>query len=107
MEPLSDRELDEVMARWKAPKVPVTLEERVRRGRRSGWWTWLLRGSIRVPVPASLMVVAAFVVLVVLAARHGSPVHVRQETSLSAFQPVKRLEPRIIRSSYGSYESNY
>jgi hypothetical protein len=104
MEPLSDRELDELLTRWKAPSAPRTLQQRVRQARRGSWWKWLLTGSIPVPVPLMLAVAAAFIVLFVIAAEHGPRRDVHPQTTVAGFQPVQRVQPRIIRSSY---EGNY
>jgi hypothetical protein len=106
MEPLSDRELDELLTRWKAPAAPEALQKRVRQEQRGPWWKWLLTGSIRVPVPLTLAIAALLIGLFVMVTERGprGDVHVRPETTAAGFQPVKRLEPRIIRSSY---EGNY
>ncbi|HEY1215329.1 MAG TPA: hypothetical protein VGE93_16990 [Bryobacteraceae bacterium] len=106
MEPLSDRELDELLKRWEAPAAPEALRKRVRQAQRGSWWKWLLTGSIRVPVPLTLAIAALLIGLFVMVTKRGprGDVQVRPETSAAGFQPVKRLEPRIIRSSY---EGNY
>jgi hypothetical protein len=104
MEPLNDRELDELLTRWEAPGVPKTLEQKVRLARRNSWWKWLLTGSIRIPVPLTLAIAALLVGLFVMVAERNPQREVGPQTTAAGFQPVKRLEPRIIRSSYeGSY----
>jgi hypothetical protein len=104
MEPLDDRELDELLKRWEAPDAPGTLERKVRLARRGSWWKWLLTGSIRVPVPLTLAVAAVLVALFVLVTERGPQRDVHQQTTVGEFQPVKRLQPRIIRSNYeGDY----
>ncbi len=100
MEPLSDRELDELLGEWRAPPAPGTLTHGVHRAQGGGWWKWLLTGSIRVPVPLTLAIAAAFVALFVLVVVRGSEKGVAQQAAAAGFQPVKRLEVRIIRSSY-------
>jgi hypothetical protein len=59
-------------------------------------WRWLVAGSIRVPVPVGI---AACVLLLLLAFQvFRKP---KQAVgSLSQFQPVTELKPRIVRSSY-------
>jgi hypothetical protein len=50
MEPTNDPELKSLLREWRAPALPESLEHRVLR-RQGSWWRFLLRGSIRVPVP--------------------------------------------------------
>jgi len=104
MEPLSDRELDELLTRSEAPVAPETLRQRVRQAQRGSWWKWLLTGSIPVPVPLTLAIAALLIGLFVVVAERRPGRDVRLPTTAAGFQPVKRLEPRIIRSSY---EGNY
>jgi quercetin dioxygenase-like cupin family protein len=56
---MDDRELNQLLRRWKAPDAPPHL--RPRRAQRS-WSGWLLTGAIRVPVPVAFaaLVLAAF-----------------------------------------------
>jgi hypothetical protein len=104
MEPLGDRELDELLTRWEAPRAPETLEQKVRLARRGAWWKWLLTGSIRVPVPLTLAVAAALVALFIMVTERGPRRDVHPQTTVGEFQPVKRLQPRIVRSNYeGDY----
>jgi hypothetical protein len=101
MEPLNDQELDELLKQWAAPPAPETLAKRMRHRQRGAWWRWLLSGSIRVPVPLALALGGVFALMLVfiIAARNPEEKFVRPPHS-AVFQPVKRLEPRIIRSSY-------
>jgi hypothetical protein len=94
MEPLDDPELDALLRQWQAPAVPDSLARRIRVARRGSWWKWLLTGSIRIPVPVAVLL--ACILLVMLAMKN----EVARQPKHSEFQPVKRLEPRIIRSSY-------
>jgi hypothetical protein len=98
MEPLNDDELNQLLARWKAPDAPASLAARVL-PQRGPWWSWLLNGSIRIPVPIGVAIVAAIVIFWIYSS--GSPrEQVKQpaggSVSLADFQPVKNLEPRVI-----------
>jgi hypothetical protein len=99
MEPLNDNELNEFLAQWEAPPAPTALKPP--REPRPEWFDWLIRGSIRVPVPAGLLAIVILVVSVYWAvwARQAIDRPARTVT-LSDFQPVKQLQPRIIRSDY-------
>ena len=69
--------------------------------RHQPWYGWLLRGSVRVPVPALVLLVVILSALTYLFPRNRQalPVSAR-EVSLSDFQPVTELKPRIIRSTH-------
>jgi hypothetical protein len=97
MQPLNDEELRSVMNKWVAPATPTSLESRVMAATRRGqWWRWLVTGSIRVPVP---VMAGCLILLLLLAVQtFHKPAPVKQE--LAAFEPVKELKPRIIRSSH-------
>ena len=62
MEPLNDRELNQLLQQWKAPATPAGIERRVLR-RSEPWWRWLIVGAIRVPVPVALAMVAVLALL--------------------------------------------
>ena len=98
MEPLNDPELDALLRQWQAPPAPDSLGRKIRTAQRGSWWQWLLTGSIRIPVP--FVLVLATVLLVIVAVNFPRAQHADR----SEFQPVKRLEPRIIRSSYEVYK---
>jgi hypothetical protein len=49
MEP-NDPQLHELLREWQTPEIPSSLEERVL-GARQSWWSFLLHGYVRVPVP--------------------------------------------------------
>ncbi len=100
MEPLNDQELDEFLKQWPAPSVPQTLVERIRQARRRPWWKWLMTGTIRVPVPLALALGGMFLATLVLFTFRNPARNSIQQPQHAVFQPVKRLEPRIIRSSY-------
>ena len=77
MEPLNDDELNQLLARWKAPDAPAGLAARVL-PQRGPWWSWLLNGSIRIPVPIGLAIVAAIVIFWIYSS--GSPREASQAT---------------------------
>ncbi len=86
---MTDDELRSMLRTWQAPPAPESLRARVFRRR----WTpflWLLSGEIRVPVPLAL---AALCLLIFVAYRAVRP----PTASLSDFEPVQQLEPRIVR----------
>jgi hypothetical protein len=60
MEPNDDSQLRSLLKEWRAPETPSSLEQRVL-GARRNWWHFLIRGTIRVPVP----VVCCLLVLMV------------------------------------------
>jgi hypothetical protein len=104
MEPLNEKELDQLLRRWDAPNAPPGLRDRVLP--RRSWWRWWLSGSIRIPVPLGI---AAVVILAIwmfssrmtprpLEEPGGSP-------TLGDFQPVPQLEPKIVRKTNESSES--
>ena len=94
MEPLNDKELDDLLRQWQAQPAPASLISKILRVRRRPGWRWLLTGSIRVPVPFAL----AFGVLLITV--FLTVTHPGRERVHSGFQPVKKLEPHIIKSSY-------
>src|SRR5579863_8482530 len=98
MEPLNDSELKQALREWRAPDAPPGMERRVfAQSPHLRWWRWLLTGSIRIPVPAGI------VILILLAFIAYSAYPSRKAITLSDFQPVKQLQPRIIRSSYEAH----
>jgi hypothetical protein len=104
VEPLSDKELDDLLRHYVAPAAPATLEAHFfPQAEPLPWWRWLASGSLRVPVPA---VVAAVVLLAVsmlfgLAQRQRAVQPPQQHSvTLADFQLVKQLQPRIIRRGH-------
>jgi hypothetical protein len=97
MEPLDEHELNHLLRKWEAPPAPPTLRERVFREQKS-WWSWLLTGSIPVPVPA-LVAAAIAIALWLHYSRPANPVRMAQpgSVSLADFQPVRQLEPVLVR----------
>lgn len=98
MEPLDDKELDQLLHRWEAPAAPASLAQRVL-PRRESWWRWLLTGTIRVPVPVGFAAVLLVVFWLYQSGVRGpAPAEAprREPTvSLADFQPVSQLEPRL------------
>ncbi len=96
MEPLDEDELNHLLRTWEAPSAPPTLRQRVFPPKKS-WLSWLLTGTIRIPVPA---VVAAAVVIALWIhySRPTAPAHVAApgSVSLADFQPVRQLEPILV-----------
>ena len=100
MQLLNDDELNNLLGKWDAPPAPPSLSATVARAvRRRTWARWLLTGSIRVPVP---IFVALLVVIVWMSGYRGHPNPPTPTTvTLADFQPVQRIEPTIVRASYG------
>ena len=101
MEPMNDRELNQLLQEWKAPGAPPHLRPPARSGR-DPWWRWFVTGTIRVPVPVGLMLVALVASLWVYAASRqesaaGTETPASQPVvSLADFQPVKEVELRVV-----------
>ena len=95
MEPLNNDELNQLLRRWEAPEPPAGLGAGLPGRSR---WNWLLRGSIRVPVP---LLAAAMLLLVVFSVVSRLRVPTPADTiNFAEFQPVEELEPRILRGGY-------
>lgn len=106
MEPMNDRELNELLRQWKAPSAPASLEEKLfTRPEPDSWWRWLLHGSIRVPVPAGAAILAILIVSLYAAVMGPQRYDVSppRQVSLADFRPVKQLEVRIIRSAHENH----
>jgi hypothetical protein len=115
MEPLNDKELSQILEQWKAPGAPPNLEmprQREPKAARSayeGWWSfslprtthslcaWFVTGSIRIPVPVGVAILIALL-LWVYSREAAKPVATpaAKPVSLTDFQPVKQLQPRVI-----------
>jgi hypothetical protein len=100
MQPLDDDQLEKLLAQWKAPRAPATLEARLPTTTPRRWWPWLLTGKVAVPVPVGALTVAALVLLAILALRPASSGPADAAAGASHFQLVDDLNPRIIRSSH-------
>jgi hypothetical protein len=92
-----DAKLRELLKEWQVDGAPRSLDERVL-GPRKRWWSFLLTGSLSIPMPA---VVAIVTILLIMAAAllHQRPPAPQTTTSvdLAQFQPVKNLNYRVIR----------
>jgi len=97
MEPLNDHELNRLLKQWSAPAAPASLAQRVL-PRHTNWWQWLYHGTIRVPVPVGLAILALLAAFLFFRAplRVAGPPAARTTVSLSDFQPVRQLEPRVV-----------
>ena len=96
MEPLNDKELNQLLRTWDAPPAPSALEERVFAAKKS-WWKWLFTGTIRVPVP----IVVAVLLLIAVWIRYSRPGTAQQAgqtstVSLTDFKPVPQLQPVLV-----------
>jgi len=94
--PPNDRELRELLNEWQLPGAPASLDTRVL-GAQRHWWSVLLSGSIRLPVPVVIAVVAILLVMAVALMRRQSPPQESTAINLADFQPVHDLNVRIIR----------
>jgi hypothetical protein len=98
MTPEDDSKLRELLHEWQLPDGPASLDARVL-GRRKPWWSLLLTGSVRLPVPVAIVITAALLVMAVALIRR-QPVAPQQSTiNLADFQPVRDLNVRIIRGN--------
>ena len=103
MEPLNDNELGDLLRQWEAPAAPPHRERRIfGEPRKQPWHRWLLTGSIRVPVPVFVLLLVLSALTYVLPRSRPAPPAFVREVSLSDFQPVTELKPRIIRRVYES-----
>ena len=96
MEPLDDDELNHLLRKWESPPAPPSLKQRLFPAQRSRL-SWLLTGSIRIPVPA-LVAAAIVIALWIHYSRPAPPAHVAApgSVSLADFQPVRQLEPVLV-----------
>ncbi len=95
---MNDHELDDLLRRWEAPAAPEHLEARIF-GARPSAWHWLLRGSVRIPVPVMLaLLLLAGVWFAWSPKKNEAAKPAVHEVRLSDFQPVAEIKPRIIRS---------
>lgn len=102
MEPLNDNELRDLLRQWEAPEAPPHLERRIfAEPPKQPWYRWLLTGSIRIPVPALVLLLLVLSALTYILPRgRRPPLATAPELKLSDFQPVAEVKPRIIRRAY-------
>ncbi len=99
MEPMSDRDLDDLLARWRAPSVSQPVERRIIQYQSRRWLMWLLKGHVELPNPALALIICTVVALIALVA--GRTMTSDSSVARSeGLQPVKHLQVRIIRSDY-------
>ena len=72
MEPLSDKELKDLLRRWEAPAAPTTMRVPVSSPHQS-LWRWLWVGRIHVPVPVGAGLVLAAVAFGIYSSRGVPP----------------------------------
>jgi hypothetical protein len=98
MEPLDEKELNELLRKWDAPAAPPGLKRRVLPApAQTSWWTWLWKGNFRVPVPVALAA-ALVIALWIFLDRPATPARVADSptVSLADFKPVPQLEPVVV-----------
>jgi hypothetical protein len=88
---LSNSELDELLPEWKAPVAPARMRSAVFGEAPRAWWRTIWTASIRVPVPALL--VLAMLLGIIVWQRSPEARHPGNE-----LQPVAELRPKIIRT---------
>src|ERR1022692_4390167 len=101
MEHDDGRKFRELLPDWRGPGVPKSLDERVL-GLRRPWCTFLLTGSIRIPVPvglalAGILLALAGILLAMAGAlsRERTAEPVAGSVSLVEFRPVSDLHVRV------------
>lgn len=101
MDPIDDPKLSEVLKEWQVPGAPPSLDDRVL-GPRRRWWSFLLTGSVRIPVPVVVAIAAALLMMAAALVRQRAAPPVPSSIDLADFQPVRDLNVRVIRGDYGS-----
>jgi hypothetical protein len=101
MEPENDPKLSELLREWQLSGATPSLDARVAAFRKS-WWSFLLKGSIRVPVPVGLAVAAILLMMAGALVRRQAavpPAPAPNATSISLvdFRPVDDVNVRVIR----------
>jgi hypothetical protein len=100
MEPQDDPKLRELLNEWRLPDTPVSLDARIL-GTRRQWWSVLVSGSIRLPVPVAIVLAVALLVMAVALVRRQPALPQPAAINLANFQPVHDLNVRIIRGNHG------
>ena len=99
MEHNDDPKLNELLHEWQVEGVPPSLDARIAKLHRN-WWSTLLTGSIRVPIPVGVAVSAALLVMAgaLVRQRTESPAAPATVPSISLveFRPVMDLNVRVI-----------
>lgn len=89
---MNDDELRSLLRTWEAPPAPPSLRRRVQPPARFNW-RWLLTGELRIPVPAAMAALFALLFAAYGWLRPPAP------ASLSDFQQITTLQPRIVRTA--------
>lgn len=113
MQPLNNNDLNKLLAQWKVPRAPASLEARLHTAEETCWWEWMLRGRIQIPVPVAGLVLAALLVWGMLSFRPANgtgmdsePAFMDAGPAFSNFQLVSDVKPRIIRGENGESQEN-
>ncbi len=106
MQPLNNNDLNKLLAQWKVPRAPASLEARLHTAEETCWWEWMLRGRIQIPVPVGGLVLAALLVWGMLSFRPADGTNMEKGPAFSNFQLVSDVEPRIIRGENGESQEN-
>ena len=93
-----DKKLSVLLTEWRLPGAPASLDARVL-GARTPWWKRLLIGSIRIPVPVAMALAGALIVMAAALVHRPAPRPTSAPVDLAGFQPVARMNYRIIRGS--------
>jgi hypothetical protein len=101
MYPENDPKLSELLKEWKVPGAPPSLDVRVL-GAPKNWWSFLLTGSIRLPVPVVVAIVAALLVMAFALARERTTPPAASAINLADFQPVQDPNIHIIRGNHAA-----
>jgi hypothetical protein len=96
MESTDDPKLSELLKEWQVPGAPPSLDVRVL-ARRERWWSFLLTGSIRVPVPVGVAIAAILLAMGVALVRQPAVKRANSPVSLVDFRPVDDPRVRVIR----------
>ncbi len=96
MERTDDPKLSELLKEWQVPGAPPSLDARML-ARREGWWSSLLTGSIRVPVPVVVAIATILLVMGVALVRQPAVKRADLSVSLVDFRPADDPQVRVIR----------
>jgi hypothetical protein len=101
MEPTNDPRLSELLREWNLQGAPPSLDARVAAFQKQ-WWSFLLAGSIRVPVPVGVVVVVILLLMAGALMRRQavstpSIGPAAQSIDLVNFRPVNDVNVRVIR----------
>jgi hypothetical protein len=106
-------DLDGLLAHWRAPDVPRTVDDRLLASYRSHvderpLWRRLFTATIRVPVPLAAAALIALILSVALAWNGAAPADVQRararrldtpvitHTSLAGFEPVSQSDGTVV-----------